>query len=352
MMARRPDLKTALNRKEFLKVSRVAAAAAALPLGRVKAFGGILRNTTTGDQARILGDNTISLGAAEFDAWPQTIYARDIVLDVTRAVMGEALSGNNIWYELAEGGLLHSSWVQPVRTDVNQPRRYIPAWGLLAEVTIPLVEAHLSFSHNSLKMHRLYYASTHWVSAWEISANGEIWYRIWDDLADEEYYAPAHAFRLIPNTELTALSPDVSRRRKKLVVSIGEQLLTAYEGEAPVFISRVSTGDINTNPDYVTPIGTYTTFYKRPSRYMRAADSKSFTNFPGVPWVTYFRDDGYAFHGAYWHNDFGAPRSHGCVNLPPNAARWIYRWTDPVVRPDYRMNYDYEMEGTTVVIEN
>ena len=52
---------------------------------------------------------------------------------------------------------------------------------------------------------------------------------------------------------------------------------------------------------------------------------------PGVPWVSYITGSGISFHGTYWHNDFGKPRSHGCINLSPEAARWIYRWTLPAV---------------------
>ena len=43
--------------------------------------------------------------------------------------------------------------------------------------------------------------------------------------------------------------------------------------------------------------------------------------------VSDFTDNGVAFHGAYWHNDFGTPRSHGCVNLPVSFAKWLYDWT-------------------------
>ena len=55
---------------------------------------------------------------------------------------------------------------------------------------------------------------------------------------------------------------------------------------------------------------------------------------PGVPWVSYFTEPGIAFHGAYWHNRFGTPMSHGCINMRPDAAKWIYRWTLPAVPPN------------------
>ena len=55
---------------------------------------------------------------------------------------------------------------------------------------------------------------------------------------------------------------------------------------------------------------------------------------PGVPWVLYITEGGISFHGTYWHNDYGKPRSHGCINLPSEGAKFIYRWTRPEVPPD------------------
>ena len=70
---------------------------------------------------------------------------------------------------------------------------------------------------------------------------------------------------------------------------------------------------------------------------------------PGVPWVSFFTSTGVSFHGTYWHNDYGKPRSHGCVNLRPQDAKFIYRWTSPVVPVD--IPYLYEPgHGTNVEI--
>jgi lipoprotein-anchoring transpeptidase ErfK/SrfK len=60
-------------------------------------------------------------------------------------------------------------------------------------------------------------------------------------------------------------------------------------------------------------------------------------NLPGVPWCSFFTGSGHAFHGTYWHNDYGHPRSNGCINLPSSVSKWLYRWTSPVVPP----NVDY-----------
>jgi lipoprotein-anchoring transpeptidase ErfK/SrfK len=70
-----------------------------------------------------------------------------------------------------------------------------------------------------------------------------------------------------------------------------------------------------------------------------------------VPWIQYFAS-GYALHGAYWHDVFGVPRSHGCVNLAPIDARVVFRWTDPPVPEGWHgINVGSEMgEGTAVII--
>jgi hypothetical protein len=54
-----------------------------------------------------------------------------------------------------------------------------------------------------------------------------------------------------------------------------------------------------------------------------------FFDLPGVPFCTYFTGSGVAIHGTYWHNDFGHPRSHGCVNVLAEEAQWVYRWSHP-----------------------
>jgi hypothetical protein len=70
-----------------------------------------------------------------------------------------------------------------------------------------------------------------------------------------------------------------------------------------------------------------------------------------VPWIQYFAA-GYALHGAYWHDVFGIPRSHGCVNLSPIDARIVFNWTDPPVPAGWHgINVGPDMgEGTAVII--
>jgi lipoprotein-anchoring transpeptidase ErfK/SrfK len=62
----------------------------------------------------------------------------------------------------------------------------------------------------------------------------------------------------------------------------------------------------------------------------------------------YFTENGLSLHGTYWHNDFGHPKSHGCVNLSVEAAKWLFRWTTPVVPADKQ--YVYQPTGTLLEI--
>ena len=135
-----------------------------------------------------------------------------------------------------------------------------------------------------------------------------------------------------------------------LELRLDEQVLVAYEGDQTVFVTRVSSGARFSSGDYATPDGRFITNRKRPTRHMAAGDPANPTSYdlPGVPWVSYLTKSGISFHGTYWHNDFGRPRSHGCVNLISTAALWVYRWTTPVVPLD--TIYWEEEDGTQVDI--
>ena len=101
-------------------------------------------------------------------------------------------------------------------------------------------------------------------------------------------------------------------------ISLGSQSLTAFEGNTPVFNTLVSTGST-----FPTPVGTYHIQYKVRSQRMTGPGY----DLPNVPWVMYFTNRGHAIHGAYWHNNFGHPMSHGCVNMRPSEAEWLYNFT-------------------------
>ncbi len=73
---------------------------------------------------------------------------------------------------------------------------------------------------------------------------------------------------------------------------------------------------------------------------------------PGVSWTTLFSGTGVAIHGAFWHNNFGEKRSHGCVNCKPEDAKWIFRWSMPSVSLDQSdVEAKYPDGGTHVIVE-
>ena len=260
------------------------------------------------------------------------LYWRDLILPITNTTIGEDESAyNRVWYE-TEGGYVYSGSVQPVRTILNEPQM-ISLRGALGEVTVPYTDARETADINSKVVYRLYYETVHWITASAVSqVDGSKWYYLLDDKFKQFYYAPAEHLRLIPDSELTPLSPHVPDEEKSVKVRLEDQLLLAYESGNIVFATRIASGLIKRSGIYTTPSGNFTTFHKRPTRHMAAGDiaSNGF-DLPGVPWVLYITEGGISFHGTYWHNDYGRPRSHGCINLTPQAAKWLFRWTSPTV---------------------
>lgn len=104
-------------------------------------------------------------------------------------------------------------------------------------------------------------------------------------------------------------------------VNLSEQTLVAYEGDEPVYATLISSG----KPGFTTPTGLYRTKRKYLSKTMRGSPRDGTYHVEEVPWTLYYHR-GWAVHGAYWHNTFGAVRSHGCTNLAPADARWLYHW--------------------------
>lgn len=110
-------------------------------------------------------------------------------------------------------------------------------------------------------------------------------------------------------------------------VDLDEQVLVAYEGDKPVYVTLVASG----KDGFDTPEGLYRIRRKYVSRTMQGPDPEAGSYDIGdVPWTMYYHG-GLAIHGAYWHDDFGNVRSHGCTNLPPESARWLFSWSTPNV---------------------
>jgi lipoprotein-anchoring transpeptidase ErfK/SrfK len=114
---------------------------------------------------------------------------------------------------------------------------------------------------------------------------------------------------------------------KKVVVNLNYQTLSCLEADKEVYFCRVSTG----MQEGSTPVGEHAVWRKLISVRMSANTTGASYDLPGMSWVTFFVGDGVAIHAATSHNDFGAVRSHGCVNCRPEDAKWVFRWSLPTV---------------------
>ncbi|MCS7055931.1 MAG: L,D-transpeptidase [Thermoflexales bacterium] len=306
---------------------------------------------------------------------------RDDVLPIYAEWQTESGSPHNkLWYEV-EGGYLHSSLAQPVRWQLNRPVTDAGEHGFWAEVTVPFVDARVAPSVKAALTRYRYYGGTVYrviqvvksqdtpadVQSQPLPFSGDTtwWYRIEDESFPGPYFVPASHLRPISHAEFAPLSPEVDPREKKIVVRLSEQRLYAYEKGREVFTCRIASGaylkDTATGElkDYTTTRGVWYVYRKTPSQHMYggAVGNEDAFDLPGIPWVSYFTYTGIAVHGTYWHNDYGMPRSHGCVNVRSEDAKWVWRWTLPP--NDYKERYAMlpakerrnPALGTTVVVE-
>jgi hypothetical protein len=245
----------------------------------------------------------------------------DDVVGVQGAVEGEGLYYNNNVFLNTEHGFLYSSFVQPVRNQHNGVRHDVGE-GFWAQVTVPVTEARSRPDPASSRRSRMYFSTVHRVVGITSGTDSQPWYEV-----SEQYFT-----YFMPAAHLRPISPDevgptggVPPDARRIEVHIGSQSLTAFEGENAVLTSLCSTG----SPGWDTPFGNYPIIDKRHGTRMTGAASDEYYNLPGVPFATYITNSWVAIHGAYWHNDYGRRRSHGCINVPPEVARWLFRWTTP-----------------------
>lgn len=151
-----------------------------------------------------------------------------------------------------------------------------------------------------------------------------------------------------PEFEAMVLPASTNGGEKWVEVNLTNQTLYAHEGDATIYTMRISSG----KPWTPTPTGEYRIWIKLKSTRMRGGSKETgdFYDLPNVPYTMYF-NGGYGLHGAYWHNNFGHPMSHGCVNLSPADAKTLYEWASPVVSNDvWGIRATDDNPGTRVVI--
>jgi hypothetical protein len=334
-----------ISRRDFLKLSGLGLTGLVIP-----PFNFQFDDPFIDLQGRVSTRTIWMYDRPSSEATQVKIVHRDALLNLTNtAISDDVTAHNRVWYQIGAEGFVYSGNIQPVRTILNTPRMDIPKNGLLAEISVPYTEAYEIPDKTSKVAYRMYFESTHWVKSVSTSDDGQVWYQVRDDKFEKLYYALAEHLRIMTEEELAPLSPNVSNTNKKIQVRLDEQIIIAYENDLPVFVAPVSTGGIYRVGTYTTPQGSFITYYKRPSRHMAAGDiTASGFDLAGVPWVQYITESGISLHGTFWHNDFGRPRSHGCVNLSVQTAKWLYRWTSPQV--SINKEFSFGGAGTNVEI--
>jgi lipoprotein-anchoring transpeptidase ErfK/SrfK len=257
---------------------------------------------------------------------------------------------NQRWVETPQG-YIYGPYVQPVKNLPNQPVAELLASsrgpGMWCEVTVPYAETVLdkdepsSNSWAEAKMEqglplRVYYSQVFWIDQIKTDTQGRNYYRV-----NPNYYggvdmlwAAAEAFRPVTDAELTPYHPEVTD--KSIRVDVRHQTLACYEGSQEVYFCRVSTGakfDMfgNVVDKWATPVGQHTITRKYISLQMSGGTTGAGYDLPGIGWTSIFATGGVAIHSTFWHNNYGDPVSHGCVNASPEDAKWIFMWTTPHV---------------------
>lgn len=153
-------------------------------------------------------------------------------------------------------------------------------------------------------------------------------------IGTETYYRTADgAFVRSRNTRvITAHAPptDLAPGEKWIDVNLDHQSLVAYEGTTPVYVTVMSSGlrRRSLTENYETIQGGFRIQSKHVATTMDGNSNDGPYSIEDVPWVMYF-EQSFALHGAFWHNGFGIVHSHGCVNLSPPDARWVFGWSEP-----------------------
>lgn len=340
-----------ISRRNFLKLGIVGAAGFAFnPLKAFKV------NWATGNLGRVTIDSvSVHSKPSEESTILYQRYRDEIVNLYYEVTSNQPPLFNPRWYRVW-GGYVNSAYMQKVKYQINPVSYDIPEEGVIARVTVPYTQSYWDRkTFGWEKVYRLYYSSMHWITGVITGPDGKPWYRVLDQLLrNVTFFAKAEHFQIIYPIEFTPINPEAANR-KRIEVSLAMQTLTAFEGEQIVLNTKISSGlpDYNHTDGSVstnTPVGNFNVYSKMPSKHMgdgNVTGDLDAYELPGVPWTTFFAPHGVAFHGTYWHDNFGRQMSHGCVNMRTEEAQWLFRWTTPVNLGDKIEQTGY---GTRVIV--
>ncbi len=287
-------------------------------------------------------------------------YRRDERMRLLGELRSPYSAHNNIWYRIPEG-YVHSAWILPIRIYPPQPFYDAPApWGFWGQIAQLYTEARTAPRSDAPRKYRFYGGTVFRVLDVQRDEAGTGWYKVRDDYppgqVSNHQWVRAEDVRRIPESEMTPIHPFVGDKR--IEVDLAKQVLICWEGARRVFSTPTASG---LGGQLATPTGEFSVILKQPSRHMSNVvyedmpeedypNPSDIFDLPGVPWNLFFDLDGRAIHGTYWHNDFGIRRSHGCINVPIHAARWIYRWTQPIAGYEDDFVQSDRRVGTLIII--
>jgi hypothetical protein len=282
---------------------------------------------------------SLSVGELYYD--DIVVWIREVVGDVPQYRISSR------WVE-TPAGYVYAPNLQAVKNIPNPPVTQFPTdgpgSGMWVEVTTPFVDVKLEnypaigYWLQENYEPRLYYSQVIWADQIKTGEDGKLYYRINEKYdRGDLYWGAAEAFRPITLDELAPITPEIED--KKIVVNLFQDTLSCFEGKLEVYFCKISAGlpfDAKGNPVPVsaTPLGSHPIWRKLISTHMEGGSAGGGFDLPGVAWTCLFAGTGEAIHSTFWHNDFGAKRSHGCVNASPEDAKWIFRWTTPAVEYD------------------
>jgi lipoprotein-anchoring transpeptidase ErfK/SrfK len=338
-----------LSRRDFLKFSALGLGSLAFrPLAGLFPLVDFPKSERLG---RVATSQTELKSQPDQNSHTLRMVYEDSVVPVLKEIVGPKPGRiNQRWADTGEG-YLWSPELQPVRNIPNQPVTAFPnasAGGMWLEVTVPYVElvqenppARSPRFKNRASLGqplRYYYSQIVWADKIKVESE-QTWYRVQDRYGSygDIFWAPAEAFHPLTLDEVAPINPEVEN--KSILVNIAYQTLSCFEGKREVHFARVSTGALfdawGKKVDvWSTPLGDHPIWRKSFALDLSGGGALDGWDLPAVGWVSLFASTGQATHSTYWHNNYGEPSSRGCVNCSPEDAKWIFRWTQPVVSYD------------------
>jgi hypothetical protein len=351
-----------IGRRDFLKISGLAAAAAIQPYPK-------LINQEPFPEGERLGRIAVGVrrekGIVEikykpdYDSATVGTYLEDDVVVCYREVVGNwPLRNVQRWVETPDG-YVWSPNVQPVQNNLNAPIKELPEGqeGIWVEVTVPWVNAEFEnppyrsswwkLIESKFIPPRFYYSQILWVDKIKIKNDGKINYRVNERFGNpgDLLWVPAEALKPLSEKDIIPIHPEAEEKQIVIDASFAHQTLSCFEGNQEVYFCRVSTGatPAETPLSYFGSEG-FNIYSKYNSIQMSGGTNEAGWMIPGIGWASFFYPGGIAIHSTFWHNNFGEPTSHGCINAAPKDAKWIYRWSNPSV--GYQEGFK-DVSGTT-----